>query len=775
MKANNLDTRYASIPAEMFEPVNRDRVLSDEKIQTKPVGFLRDAARRFMKNKGSVVATVIILIMLLFAIIAPFCTTYEMDEAFGYYKHARPKVSFMNNSGSGFWDGTYVKNQPYQDYINYMAIAMGTMYDGVNDPEFDWDAVVNNEYNPIKKVLDTYTQTVTIDGKEVTQNRYEYRIDSYYEVGFISVEGLTMDQYEDILAWEEETGKKVIYPIIDTGTLENPNKFFNKKNLNEVYQNNFWYKHDSNNNPVDNDGNILTMEQIMENGLVPNYRYGYQEDAEGTFLFDGANYRLESELTREEILANYVIKISPFKADTKGDYAFVDGDYVLASSLSPEDQEAYPARYKLNYVEATSKEDAEYVFNGDKYVLVSDLTEEELKSAYARYSAIFVPTSNIKDPNAFILYEDEYIGFKEYQQKTGKGLMEWNAIADKYVADYTYDADGEFVLYNQKYTRASLLTDEEKASLVKYYYLKWDSKTPGTHVYSGGDYVSIVGKTDDEILEIIPRYSHGLMTYRRTGAGGRNLSVRVLYYNYHQYLHGSEPIFVFGADSQGYDILIRLAQGARLSFILATCVAIINMFIGIIYGSIQGYYGGKLDLIMEYLVEIVSGIPTMILVVLFKMHFVDTGKISQLGALLLAFVATGWISNAAGVRLQFYRFKKQEYVLAARTLGASDFRLIMRHIFPNAIGTLITSWAFIFPNIISAETTYSYLGIINFNGTDMTSIGTMLSNGQAAGIDRFPHIVFFPALILALLMISFNLFGNGLRDAFNPQLRGSED
>jgi oligopeptide transport system permease protein len=178
---------------------------------------------------------------------------------------------------------------------------------------------------------------------------------------------------------------------------------------------------------------------------------------------------------------------------------------------------------------------------------------------------------------------------------------------------------------------------------------------------------------------------------------------------------------------------------------------------------------------MEYFVEILAGIPSMILVVLFKMHFVDTGKITQLGALILAFVATGWISNAAGVRMQFYRFKKQEYVLAAKTLGASDFRLITKHIFPNAIGTLITSWAFVFPNIINSETTYSYLGIINFNGTDMTSIGTMLANGQAAGIDRFPHIIFFPALILALLLISFNLFGNGLRDAFNPQLRGSED
>ena len=274
---------------------------------------------------------------------------------------------------------------------------------------------------------------------------------------------------------------------------------------------------------------------------------------------------------------------------------------------------------------------------------------------------------------------------------------------------------------------------------------------------------------------MIPRYSYGLMMYKQTGVGGKNLTVRVLYYNYYQYVNGMEPVFVLGADSQGYDILIRLAQGARLSFFLAIIVAIINLFLGIVYGSIQGYYGGKLDLFMEYFAEILYEVPTIILVMLGKLHFVETGKMSQFGALILAFIMTGWLVPAYGVRMQFYRFKNQEYVLAERTLGASDFRLITRHIFPTAVGTLITSWAFIFPGIILSETTYSYLGIINFNGSTMTSLGTMLSNGQAAGIDRVPHIVFFPALILSLLMISFNLFGNGLRDAFNPSLRGSED
>ena len=774
MKKENFDNKFASIPADMFTPVNKDKVLLDQKLDTKPVGFLMDAWRRFKKNKGAVVAGIIIIVMILFAIIAPFCSPYSMDQAFGYYKQSRPKIAIMDSTGTGFWDGTYVKDQPYQDYVNLMGIAAGALYDGT-DSVAKWEDVENSQYNPIKKVLKSYSQTLLIDGNEIKQDRFEYRVDSYYEVGFVAIAGLTMQDYFDILDWEEKTGKKVIYPIVDTSNKD----AFNQANLNEVYQENYWYWHDSKNNPIDKDGNILTLEQIKENGLVANYRYGYNETEEGgEYVCDGTNYVLIAELSDEELLRDFVKKVSPFKLDTKGAYAYVDGEYVLASTLSEEEQATNTARYKWNYV-AVKESEGEYVLDGAQYKKVADLTKEELANACARYEGVFTPSSNPKEAT-FILYEGKYIDFLEYQTITGQGLMEWNAINEKFKGTFVLSDDGEYVINEQqKYVRLDSIPAEKRSSLVKYYNLVWDTesktKAPGTHMYSGGEYVEIAGMTDQELIDLIPRYEHGLMMYKQTGAGGKNLTVRVLYYNYHQYLYDAEPMFMFGADAQGFDILIRLAQGARLSFILAIVVAIINMFIGVIYGSIQGYYGGKLDLVMEYLSEILNSIPTIILVTLFKLHFVDTGKISQLGALILAFISTGWIGMAYGVRMQFYRFKGQEYVLAARTLGASDFRLIFRHIFPNAIGTLITSWAFILPNIINAETSYSYLGIINFNGTDMTSIGTMLANGQAAGIDRFPHIVFFPALILGLLMIAFNLFGNGLRDAFNPSLRGSED
>ncbi|MBQ7519102.1 MAG: ABC transporter permease, partial [Clostridia bacterium] len=134
----------------------------------------------------------------------------------------------------------------------------------------------------------------------------------------------------------------------------------------------------------------------------------------------------------------------------------------------------------------------------------------------------------------------------------------------------------------------------------------------------------------------------------------------------------------------------------------------------------------------------------------------------------------GWVGTAARVRTQFYRFKGHEYVLAARTLGASDRRLIFKHIFPNSLGTIVTSAVMTIPGVIFSESMLSYLHIINLDASSLTSIGTMLSNGQGY-LSTYPHIIMFPAIFIAILEISFNLFGNGLRDALNPSLRGADN
>ena len=251
-----------------------------------------------------------------------------------------------------------------------------------------------------------------------------------------------------------------------------------------------------------------------------------------------------------------------------------------------------------------------------------------------------------------------------------------------------------------------------------------------------------------------------------------SVQARVCYYNYYQYLNGHEPSYVFGTTAMGQDLFAAVGVGARFSLIFALLVSAINLTIGAIYGAIQGYYGGRIDLFMDRISDILSGLPFVVVITLFQLHLAQ--KWGVVPSLLFAFVLTGWIGMAALTRKQFYRFKGQEFVMAARTLGASDARLMFKHIFPNAIGTIITSCALVIPSVIRSETTISYLGIVDLSAFAGTTIGTLLSQGNAA-VTSAPHTLLWPSIFLSLLMISFNLFGNGLRDAFNPTTRGEDD
>jgi len=251
-----------------------------------------------------------------------------------------------------------------------------------------------------------------------------------------------------------------------------------------------------------------------------------------------------------------------------------------------------------------------------------------------------------------------------------------------------------------------------------------------------------------------------------------NFRIRVLYYNYYQFLHGTAPSHIFGADVLGRDIWARLASGILVSLGLATMVFVINVTVGLIIGSIEGYYGGWTDLIIQRVKEIIGAIPIIILAQLVNLHWISRGHLSPFWGLVMIFFINGWIGPSNLTRIQFYRFKNQEYILAARTLGAKDPRIMFKHILPNAIGTIVTMTVLIIPGIIMAEGTFAFLGIVTDTG-DRVALGAMMA-GASAAFPRDAHILFFPAVVMSLLMISFNLFGNGLRDAFNPSLRGTE-
>ncbi|MGI6768172.1 MAG: ABC transporter permease [Bacilli bacterium] len=225
--------------------------------------------------------------------------------------------------------------------------------------------------------------------------------------------------------------------------------------------------------------------------------------------------------------------------------------------------------------------------------------------------------------------------------------------------------------------------------------------------------------------------------------------------------------FWFGTNSQGEDVFTNLWKASRISLLLATIITVINMVIGLILGSIMGYFGGTLDILFERFVEILNNLPFMVILTLLVLRY-GTG----FGVIIFAFVFNGWIGFYGTTRIQFYRYKNRDYVLAARSLGAKDARIIYKHIFPNAIGTLITSFSLAIPRFIFTESVFSFLGIINYASS--TSVGRMLSEGQDKMNQHF-HLILFPAIFISILMLSFNLISNGLRDAFNPSLRGVEE
>lgn len=267
-------------------------------------------------------------------------------------------------------------------------------------------------------------------------------------------------------------------------------------------------------------------------------------------------------------------------------------------------------------------------------------------------------------------------------------------------------------------------------------------------------------------------------SYIYSCAKSGSVKIRICYFNYYSYLNWNEetneykiPMYLFGTDEMGRDLFCAIGKGARFSLVFAMLVSAINLTIGAIYGAIQGYYGGAIDMVLDRISDILSGVPFMVVTTLFSLHLAP--KVGVVGSFLFAYVSTGWIGMAALTRKQFYRFKGQEHILAARTLGASDWRLMFKHIFPNALGTIVTSCALVIPGVISSETSLTYLNIINLSNVVGTSLGTLMQQGQSA-MTASPHAMFFPALYFSLLMICFNLFGNGLRDAFNPQTRGEE-
>jgi len=241
-----------------------------------------------------------------------------------------------------------------------------------------------------------------------------------------------------------------------------------------------------------------------------------------------------------------------------------------------------------------------------------------------------------------------------------------------------------------------------------------------------------------------------------------------------------EDVFphIMGTDNLGRDYCIRVIYGTRISLLVGFVSALIVVCIGIIYGSISGYFGGKVDLIMMRIVDIIYSLPDVLIVILLSVaikDFISQSKndlIIRLGpGMISIFIVFGllyWVSMARQVRGQVLSIKEQEYVLAARATGASAAHIIRKHMIPNCISVIIITAAMQIPSAIFTESFLSFVGM--GVSMPMPSLGSLASDARS-GLISYPYLLMFPAGTIFLIVLSFNLLGNGLRDAFDPKLR----
>ncbi len=220
---------------------------------------------------------------------------------------------------------------------------------------------------------------------------------------------------------------------------------------------------------------------------------------------------------------------------------------------------------------------------------------------------------------------------------------------------------------------------------------------------------------------------------------------------------------IFGTDTLGRDLFVRLAEGARVSLFIAISAVAINCVLGIIYGGISGYFGGVVDNVMMRIVEVINGIPYLLIVILL-MVILPRGIMT----IVIAYSTVGWVGMARLVRGEVMRLKEQEFVIAAKTLGASSTRIISRHLIPNILSLVIVNLTLAIPSAIFTEAFLSFIGLgIPVPGA---SWGTLANDGIVI-FQRFPLQLILPAFFISITMLSFNLLGDKLRDAFDPKLR----
>ncbi len=233
--------------------------------------------------------------------------------------------------------------------------------------------------------------------------------------------------------------------------------------------------------------------------------------------------------------------------------------------------------------------------------------------------------------------------------------------------------------------------------------------------------------------------------------------------NYSAAYQGPNADHWLGTDKFGRDQWVRIWQGTRISLLIALLAAALDLCIGVAYGAVSALLGGRTDTIMQRIIEILVSVPSLIVVILLMMAMKP-----GIFTIIVAMVITGWVNMARLVRAQILKLKEQEFVLAARTLGASNSRLILTHLVPNTVGVIVINTMFTIPSAIFTEAFLSFIGL----GLQepMASLGVLINTGYQS-LNTNYYLLLFPALIIIAIMVGFNILADGLRDALDPRMR----